>query len=188
MDNQWRPLLHFRSIHSRRLDDTYWRYYQEAELEDTGYGISGRHLHDETRRVWYGTRGPMDGPARGHYVEYKKIHHGFKHLGKKMVLKWSSQIHPGSLKPHKVDKLLQQGSQAYTSKLHQQGIWMHSLTNMNTCSESQLSYPLKYYWITKSTYNREQGQSISDPIATLLPERCNWIDGARDAHPRHHQT
>lgn len=53
----------------------------------------------------------------------KKSTMSFKYQGKKKVLRGASQLHPGKLKSHKVEKLLQQGAEAYSVQLGRAGSW-----------------------------------------------------------------
>lgn len=61
----------------------------------------------------------------------------FKYQGKRKVLRGTSQLHPDHLKPNKVDKLLQQGSQAYNIQVGRAGSIVMQCRSISTLQAPQ---------------------------------------------------
>lgn len=103
----------------------------------------------------------------------------------KITLKGTTQLYTRPINPQKVDKMLNQGTEAYSVQILSATLslpelwlngerqkwllfpynpkWRRCCTNTYLCSENSLNYLQEEYWITKFPYNQVQHPLISEP-------------------------
>lgn len=119
-------------------------------------------------------------------IEYKE---------EKLKLRGNSQIHPKNLKPKKVDKLLQQGLEAYNVQFLSAGdksLECRSATVAHLKQDQEMDFLLQQYstlfkdyhhpyaWITKSTCMPTLLPSTVGPTISGTPEKQQsnrWCEG-----------